>query len=256
MICKINFTKNQFMWYNKDMSKVTFSADVLNQTFTIHPKKCTGVTWPLNADLFITHLPSSEKDGYSTGLVSFIANRAYFSLHNNALAFVIISSFKEEKDRPYKVIDIFASAGFKFVDSIIWLKNKCSSIPGSKRLNNVYDFVFMFAKGNNYHLNRGAVSHLKNRLDTDNENEYLCPGNVWKIKVDDVNYIPTELVENLINVSNLIPNSLIIDPFMSSGVTLKTALDMGHSYWGTESDAKKYNQCKSIVKKFQDEQKK
>lgn len=233
----------------------TDNKEILKSKYFIFPKSCIKANWPLNADLFFTRLPAVAKDGYSKGLIGFIANRAYFSLHNNSLAFVMVSSFKEKKSRPYEIIDIFKSAGFKFIDSIIWLKNKYSSIPGSKRFNNVYDFMFMFAKGTNYHLNRGAIAYLKNRLEFDNDNEYICPGNVWKIKIDEKKYVPEELIECIINVGNLIPNSLIIDCCMGYGTALQVALKMGHSFWGCEADAKKYNYCKNVIKKFEKEKK-
>lgn len=223
--------------------------DVLEPSYLLLNEECTSVSWPENIDMFFTRLPSTEKEGYAKGLVGYIANRAYFNMNNNSLAFVLISSLKEEKQRPFSIIDSFTTAGFNFIDTIVWVKNKFIPTQGSKRLNNVYDFVFMFSKGENYHLDRESISHLKNRLDAEETNQYLCGGNVWKIKINDNESVPVELVDSVIKLSNILPNSLIADPFMADGATLQAAMNGMHSFWGCEKDLQKYSKCKKIIKK-------
>jgi len=110
----------------------------------------------------------------------------------------------------------------------------------------------MFSKGDNYHLDRKSIAFLKNRLDSQSQTSHLCAGNVWKIKIDDREFVPYELVECLIKVSNLLPNTLILDPIMGNGTTLRVALDYIHSFWGGELDPTKYNQCKKIIREFND----
>jgi DNA modification methylase len=143
-------------------------------------------------------------------------------------------------------VDIFKSAGFKFIDTIIWEKNKFIPTQGSKRLNNVYDFIFQFSKGDSYHLDRESIAYLR----TDRDSDYACAGNIWKIKVDDKDTLPQELVSCIIKLSNILPNSLIVDPFMGNGSTLKTALEMGHSYWGCEADTDAFKTCQKIIRDF------
>ncbi len=224
--------------------------NILKPTYQIFNNSCTQVTWPINADLFISKLPSSKADGYSKGLIGFIANKAYYSLNNNSLAFVIVSSLKEDKTIPFEIIKIFISAGFKYIDQIIWYKNKFTPTQGGKRLNNVYDSIFMFAKGTNYHLNRSAIAYLKNNLYPDNSHDYKCAGNLWFIKVNRYDTLPYELIKVIIQLANLLPNSLIIDPMMDVGVTCRAALNSLHSFWGCEADKRKYKQCKRVIKEF------
>lgn len=231
------------------MEKFNLDA-ILRPSYQIYNKPCTSMEWPINAGLMITKVPATTKDGYSKGYMAYIANRAYYSLDSNSLAFIIVSSYKEEKIRPFEVIEQMVAAGFKFIDFIIWIKNKYIPTQGNKRLNNVFDFVLMFSKGDNYHLNRESVAFLKNRLDVQNDNEYLCAGNVWKIKIDDREFVPYELIECLIRVANLLPNTLIIDPIMGNGTTLKVSLDHTHSFWGCESDKLRYDQCKKVIREF------
>jgi DNA modification methylase len=225
------------------------NKSILKTSYQLLNKEATEATWPLNSDLLITRLPSMIRDGYSKGLVGFIANKAYSSLNNNTLAYVIISSFREDKNRPFEVANIFVSAGFKFVDCIVWIKNKVAQTQGGKRLNNGYEFILLFAKGSNYHLDRKSIAHLKNRIDN-SDTDYICPGNVWKIGINNDYYLPEELIQCIIKLSNLIPNSIILNPFANDGIVLKMANQMGHSYWGCESNKTKYRKCKKIIKQL------
>jgi hypothetical protein len=224
---------------------------VLQPDYQLFNKLVTEVpNWPRNVDLLMTCFPATEKEGFTKGLAGYVANKAYNSLNNNTLAYVMVSSFKEEKVRPFSIVDIFTSAGFKFIDTIIWVKNKFVPTQGTKRLNNVFDYVFMFSKGDSYHLNRGSVAYLKNQSIPDCDEEYLCPGNVWKIKIDDRDVTPVELFECLIKLSNLLPNSLIVDPFMNAGSTLRAALQLEHSFWGCEPDKNNFKKCKKIIEEL------
>lgn len=216
---------------------------VLEPEYTILQKPVTEARWPQNIDLLITKLPATEKEGYTQGLVAFVAQQTFKNMNPNSLAFVIVSSYKEQKERPYLIMEVFKSAGFAFIDTIIWEKNKYTPTQGGKRVNNVYDFVFLFAKGDNYHLDREAIAYLRR----EGQGEYLCPGNVWRIKVDEKDSVPQELAECAIKLANLLPNSRIVDPFMDTGAVLKATLKLQHSFWGFEPNALKYRRCRKIV---------
>lgn len=227
--------------------EVESGINVAQTTYTVVPRVVTEVpVWPTNVDLMVTKLPSTEKEGYTEGLVGYIANRCFQSMNPNSLAYVIVSSFKEDKRRPFKVTEIFEQAGFNFVDNIVWEKNKYTPTQGGKRLNNVYDFIFQFAKGDNYHLDREAIAYLRK----EGHGEYLCAGNIWRIKVDDKDSIPKELVDCIIKLSNLVPGSMIVDPFMDTGATLRAALEAQYNFWGCESDPLKFKRCGKIVQEY------
>lgn len=221
---------------------------VLEPSYTILGKSCTEVNWPQNIDLMITKLPATFKEGYTRGLIGYVANRAYSNMNNDSLAYVVMSSYKEEKKRPLMVIDIFEKAKFNYIDIIVLKKNKFIPIQGNKRLNNVYDFMFMFSKGENYHLDRSSVVHLRG-----SKEDYICPGNLWDVKVEDKDSLPSDLVKNILSLSNLLPNSMIVDPFCGTGSTLKAALESRHSFWGCEDKEEKYKSMKKIVKQYSQE---
>jgi len=231
------------------------TVNIVQPQFMIVNAGCTEVEkWPQSVDLLITKLPVTEKEGYTSGNVSYVANQTYYHMNNNSLGYVIVSAYKDDKSRPYDVIKIFEKAGFNFIDTLIWVRNKFTPTQGGKRLNNVYDFILQFAKGDNYHLDRAAVSYLKSAFDdkeSDSSKEHLCPGNVWRIKMDDKDVLPDELIQCLIDVSNIIPKSTIIDPFMQDGIVLRLALKNSLGFWGCEADRNQFKKCKTIIKDYQ-----
>ena len=223
---------------------------MLESTYTIIPKPVTEVSiWPRDIALLITSFPVTEKEGFSRGLAGFVANKAFSSMNNNSLLYLVVPSLKEGKERPFALVDIFTSVGFQFIDTIIWLKNRFVPTQGTKRLNNVFEFVFMFSKGDSYHLNRESISYLKKDSIPDCVEDYVCPGNCWRVKVDQKDATPTELYECMIKLSNILPNSTIVDPFVT-GPTLKAALQQGHSFWGCTDDKRVLKDCKEIIDKM------
>jgi len=229
-------------------SKKTFN--VLQSEYTILNKNITEVAiWPRNIDLVITRFPATEKDGYSKGLAGYVANKAFNGMNSNTLLYLVVSSLKESKERPFALIDIFTSVGFNFIDTIIWVRNKFTPTQGAKRLNNIYDFVFLLSKGDNYHLDRQSIVYLKKQSLPECEEDYICPGNVWKIKIDDRDSTPIELYESIIKLSNILPNSLIVDPFLTLS-TFKASLQLGHSFWGCSENKKVCKDCNEIIKQL------
>ena len=227
------------------------TLNLLEPEYTIINKSADSIKkWPTNIDIMITKFPAIEKEGFSRGLAGFIANQTYQRMNSNSLAYVLTSSLKEDKTRPFKIVEMFVSAGFKFIDTIVWMKNKFTPTQGSKRVNNVYDFIFMFSKGENYHLDRSTISYLKNQFEPEGDDNYLCAGNVWRIKVSDKDITPEELIDCCIKLSNLLPNSKIVDPFMDHGSVLSSALKHGHSFWGCEADKINFKKCKKVVKEY------
>lgn len=223
--------------------------NILDCEYLIQPKNCTSESnWPTEIDLLVTQMPASEKEGWTKGLMGYVANRAFNVMKQNSLVFIVCSALKEEKARPYKLIDIFTSAGFSFIDTIIWAKNRYVPTQGSKRLNNVFSFIFLFSKGDNYFLNRATIAGLRNRMIANKDKDYECAGNIWAINVSERDDIPVELAETVIKLSNLLPNSRILDPFMGTSSFLKGAIKSGHSFFGFEDNAEIFKAHKKLLR--------
>lgn len=218
---------------------------VTEPTYVVHNRSCAQLKqlkWPTGIDLMLTRLPATERDGYSRGLVGLVANEAFYHMHPHGLAFVVIQSYKEDKARAHEVINEFRLAGFSFIETIIWVKSQYTPTQGGKRLNNVFDYILFFARGDGYHLNRKAIAPLRRRISRD-DTESACAGNVWIIDSADKNELPEELIETIFALTNLLPGSTVVDPFMGDGDVLRMALKNNLSFWGCEADRKGYSRA-------------
>jgi site-specific DNA-methyltransferase (adenine-specific) len=143
---------------------------------------------------------------------------------------------------------IFEEVGFEWVDTITWVKNHFSPIQGDKRLNNLTEFIFMFAKGNDYHLDRlsiGVPYKDKSNIGRYSDKDLRCPGNVFYIPYDTIqsksqkrhkDRFPLELPEKCIKLSGIPKGSLVLDPFMGGGTTAVVTKQLGMNYIGFELD--------------------
>ncbi|WP_037341687.1 DNA-methyltransferase [Salinicoccus luteus] len=135
---------------------------------------------------------------------------------------------------PYEYIKQMRALGFKFIDIIIW--HKSSSIPvNANNLSDKYEFVLVFAKSSNYKLN-----YCQNF--NDYKNDYLNNTNIWNInrKAGSIGkkfihpaIYPTELVNRLVLISTK-PGDMVFDPFLGSGTTLISAVNLSRNFIGYE----------------------
>lgn len=211
---------------------------------TLVNDSCHLSEWPVNISLVVTRVPAPDKDG--DAILRVMATQAYYHMSPNSLVYLIVNSCKDQKTRPWEIISTMQAAGFRFIDNIIWIKDKFTPVQGGKRLNNVYDNILMFSKGDNYHLDRKAVSHLRNRIFKDAKN-HLCPGNVWFIPSEDRDVIPDELIQTIFDVSNVFPESCVADPFMLDGAILRVSVKNSLSFWGCEKNKERFQTCKRIL---------
>lgn len=140
--------------------------------------------------LVVTSPPYKEQDGFNWSLVNGVAEQCYRVLKNNSLCFVNFGHLAGCKSRPFEVAMVFEDAGFKWVDTITWVKNHYTPVQGNKRVNNLTEFIFMLAKGNDYSLDRlsiGVPYADKSNVGRYSDMDLRCAGNVW--------YIPYETIQ-------------------------------------------------------------
>jgi tRNA G10 N-methylase Trm11 len=53
-------------------------------------------------------------------------------------------------------------------------------------------------------------------------------------------------------MTDVLPGSVIFDPYMGTSAALQSCLKLGHSFYGFEADSRKLNKYKKIVKDFED----
>ena len=157
----------------------------------IHLQDCLeGLEWvsqikPYSVDLTVTSPPYKDCDGYSEDLIRGLAIRLWLCHKPNTLCFVNFGHLAEAKSRPFKVCDIFECNGWVLGETFTWVKNHYKPIQGSRRLNNLSEFIFLLHKGKMPSINRLAIGvpyNDKSNVGRFAEQDLKCGGNVWPIK--------------------------------------------------------------------------
>jgi site-specific DNA-methyltransferase (adenine-specific) len=203
-------------------------------------------------DLVVTSPPYKAEDGYDCGLMMSVAHQSYRILKPNSLCFVNFGHLAKFKSRPFNVARYFEQQGFEWIDTITWIKKQYTPLQGDKRLNNLTEFIFMFAKGSDYHLDRLAIGIPYD--DKSNVGRYAdidlhCGGNVFIMGYETIqrkeqklhkDRFPVELPDKCIKLANLPKGSVVLDPFCGSGTTAVAAVQNGMQYVGFEVNEKNW----------------
>jgi len=200
------------------------------------------------ADLCITSPPYKNINNYSELLMYKSFNEIYRVLKNNSLFFLNFGSLAEDKFRPFRVCQIAIECGFQLNDTITWVKNHYKPVQGSRRLNNLTEFIFVLYKGKMPKIDRFAVGIPyvdKTNAKRYNKGQDLhCAGNVWYINYPTVNdsseklhpdMFPPELPEKCIKLSGL-KSGVVLDPYMGSGTVAITCLKHNLNFIGIEKN--------------------
>jgi site-specific DNA-methyltransferase (adenine-specific) len=204
------------------------------------------------ADVCITSPPYKDCDGYSDDLIQSVFSQVYRIQKENSLLFFNFGHLAEDKFRPFHACSILMDLGYKLNDTIVWVKNHYKPIQGSKRLNNLTEFIFMLYKGKMPQIDRLALGvPYKDKTNAKRFAKGLdlkCGGNVWYIKYETINSsddklhhdrFPVELPERCIKLCKY-PVDVVLDPFFGSGTTGVAATKLGKTFIGVEKSAEVY----------------
>lgn len=202
--------------------------------------------WPHGIELCITRIPIRKRDGYSIELIQELGAKLKSNMVQNGVVFLICYAPTEAKFRPFEIAAEMVRQGFTHIDNIIieksWYPGKRSEV----NLVNSHEYVMHFCNGKVWRLDREPIrSYLKT------DEEITCPGNTWKVRTGSLDEAyPLDLAELLLRMTDLLPGSIVIDPFMSTTSGLIASLKLGHTFWGFEKDQKKLNRYEKITKDF------
>lgn len=209
-----------------------------------------------SVDLCITSPPYKTKDGYNAYHFTNVFEHIYRILKHNSLFFLNFGHLAEDKFRPFATCQLAMCHGFKLNDTIVWVKNHYKPIQGSRRVNNLTEFIFVLYKGKMPNLNRLSVGIPY--VDKTNANRFNkgldlhCAGNVWYIDYETItkkeqklhpDRFPEELPERCIKLCGYEVQN-VLDPWMGSGTTCAVAKKMKKDYIGIEIDPLVYNIAK------------
>lgn len=142
-----------------------------------------------SVDCIVTSPPYKNSDGFKHKMILEAFKEAYRILRYDRAMFVNFGHLKEDKARPFQVVTTIQEIGFKLHDTIIWEKNHYTPLRGNN-LNNVFEYVFFFTKGDCPNLDRLAVG--RPYTDKSNVDRYgggkdlTCGGNIWKIPYETI----------------------------------------------------------------------
>jgi len=204
--------------------------------------------WPANTEVVITRVPIRKRDGYDAEKFVEFAKRLKATMVPNGVVFLICYAPIEAKWRPFEIAKAMVDQGFNHVDNIIMTKTWFPGKRSEANLVNSHEYILHFCNGDIWKLDRLPIRQY---LKTDSE--ITCPGNSWQIQTGslDESY-PLDLAELLIRMTDILPGSIIFDPYMGNTSSLKTSLKLGHSFFGFEQDSKQLKKYEKIVKEYKD----
>lgn len=203
--------------------------------------------WPANIEITICRIPIRKRDGYSLENVQKLAKKLKTNTVKNGVVFIICYAPNEDKARPFEIAKTFTEEGFTHIDNIIIEKSWLPGKRSESNLVNSHEYVLHFCNGKIWKLDRLPIQeYLKLSEDTS------CPGNLWKVETGSLEEAyPLDLAELLIRMTDVLPGSVIFDPYCGTSASLQACLKLGHTFHGFEQNATKMKKYDKIIKDYQ-----
>ncbi len=227
----------------------------------VYNKSCENMSELLDCsvDLVITSPPYKDEDGYSDDMIRLLTSELNRVMKNDSLAFINFGHLSGLKDRPFNMVKLLQQqtpyGQLLFVDTIIWVKSSIytgghyTPINSPYMLNNMFEYIFQFSKGNAKidKLSIGVPYKDKSNIARYGKQDIRCAGNVWYVTYPTVqskkqkphkDMFPEEIPKKCIKLAGIKEGSLVLDPFMGSGTTGRVAEKMGMESVGYELNQK------------------
>lgn len=200
---------------------------------------------PRSVSCIITSPPYKNEDGYTDELMVAWLREAYRILKPHTCLFLNFGHLAGFKSRAFRVAMMAEEAGFKWNDTITWVKNHYRPIQGAKRVNNLTEFIFILTKGHPTfdRLAIGIEYADKSNVGRFADQDLKCRGNVWPLKYKTIqskkqkrhnDRFPVNLPLWCLRLAAV--DGLVIDPFNGSGTTGVACKMLGLDYLGYEID--------------------
>lgn len=172
-----------------------------------------------SAQAIITRLPYAPKYDIKPILA------ATEKLDDRGLICISIPIHVDAPNNGGLLIHELEQAGLFLVAKVCWHRDRHIVTTKSRRLTNAWEPLALFSKSKNYLLNRDAPAKIKKGFESrenafDEENYSCCIGDHWSVRNDraDRRFLPQTVVLNCVQLSDLQPGDLVLDPYGNPGV--------------------------------------
>ncbi len=162
-------------------------------------------------------------------------------MSDSGLLFVNIGDSFDNQFKSHDVAKRIVNLGFRFVQTVIWVKGHYTPVQGNKHLNHLFEYLFIFSKSDKYALDRlGIGVPYKDKSNIGRwkvaKRDVRCRGDVWNINYETVQrhsqklhdaIFPVELPRLCIKLVRAKETDVVLDPFLGSGTTIVAADQLG-----------------------------
>lgn len=149
---------------------------------------------------------------------------------------------------PFHFFSLMEEMGWKYIDDIIWLKPEGAAInrnggfyqhrkPVAYKPNIVTETIFVFQKPASFLIDKVVRSYQGEILEQSLVSDHYERSNVWKINPETSSKhlapFPKELSDKIVKYYSYV-NDVVLDPFMGSGTTAISCIDLKRDYIGIE----------------------
>ena len=149
---------------------------------------------------------------------------------------------------PFHFFSLMENMGWKYIDDIVWVKpegtviNRNASFfqhrkPVAYKPNVVTETIFVFQKPSDFLIDKVVRSYEGNILQESLVADEYERSNVWEINAENKSKhlapFPKELSDKLIQYYSFVGDT-VLDPFMGSGTTAISCVDLNRQYLGIE----------------------
>lgn len=228
-----------FAMFNEVVNKIVFGK--AERLFAALPVHCVDFT--------VTSPPYKYEDGYSGKLMLTMFEELYRVHRPNSYMFFNFGHLVNFKERPMYLVGLAVRCGWQLHDTIIWEKPQFTPSTSAYHLNNIFEYVFVFRKGQMLPLDRLALGipyKDKSNISRYGDGKDLrCGGNIWRFgyptiqkETDKVHphRFPAELPMRCLRLVryHLNERTVIADPFGGGFTTAEIALCCGCHFISSE----------------------
>lgn len=149
---------------------------------------------------------------------------------------------------PFHFFSLMEEMGWKYIDDIVWLKPEGAAInrnggfyqhrkPVAYKPNIVTETIFIFQKPAPFLIDKVVRSYDGDILEQSLVKEEYERSNVWKINPETASKhlapYPKELSDKIVKYYSYV-DDVVLDPFMGSGTTAISCIDLKRQYIGVE----------------------